>query len=330
MTPLSILIPVKDGAAYLRKTLPPLAASLEADDEILVSDDGSRDDVAAVASAHGARFLPHPRNTGPAAARNRAAREARHALLVFLDADVRVHADTVPRLRRVLDDPSLAAAFGSYDARPEGRSWISVYKNLAHHFVHQRSGAEASTFWAGCGVVRADALRDAGGFDERYRRPSIEDVELGYRLRAAGLRIRLAPEVQVTHLKEWTLLSWLRADLLDRAIPWSRLLAQGRGLPRDLNFTVRDRWASALVAAGLAALGLAVAWPPAVLVTAAAWLIAVALDAPFLAFCARHESAAFAVAAAVFQIAHRMAGLAGLAIGIATARKPVATVRPST
>ncbi len=330
MAPLSILIPVKDGAAYLRKTLPALAVGLEPGDEVLVSDDGSRDDAAAVAAAHGARFLPHAENTGPAGARNRAARVARSALLVFLDADVRVHAETLHRLRHALDDASLVAAFGSYDARPEAGAWVSVYKNLAHHFVHQRSGGEASTFWAGCGVIRADVFRDLGGFDEGYRRPSIEDVELGYRLRAAGHRIRLLPEIQVTHLKEWSLGSWLRADLVDRAIPWARLLAEGRGLPRDLNFTRRDRLASGLVALGLGALAASLLWPAAAIAAGGAWLVAVALDAPFLLFCARHESVAFALAAAAFQLLHRAAGLVGLAIGLVTPRARVATAGPST
>jgi hypothetical protein len=221
----------------------------------------------------------------------------------------------------VLDDPSVTAAFGSYDDRPPALSWPSLYKNLAHHFVHQRSCREASTFWAGCGAVRRETFLAVGGFDPAYRRPSVEDVELGYRLRAAGHRIRLVPEAQVTHLKRWSLGGWLAADLRDRAVPWARLVRAGRGLPTDLNFTVSDRAASGLV--GLAfVLGALSAWRPALLGPALACLAgSVALDRAFLAFAGRRVSPAFAVAAAGMQVLHRAAGLVGCAYGVLFANR---------
>ena len=311
----SIIVPVRDGAAFLAESLPALVASAGEDAEVIVCDDGSRDGSASVAAAHGALVIPHPVPTGPAAARNRGARGTRGRILVFVDADVRVHADTIPRLRRALDDPAISAAFGSYDDAPPARSWPSFYRNLAHHFVHQRSRREASTFWAGCGAVRRDAFLAAGGFDPAYRRPSVEDVELGYRLRAAGHRIRLVPEAQATHLKSWTLGGWLASDLRDRAVPWARLVRAGRGLPADLNFTAGDRAASALV--GLAFfLTAASAWRFWLLGAAISCLaLAAFLDRSFLALAAHRGSTTFATAAAGMQILHRAAGLAGFAYG---------------
>ena len=311
----TVIVPVRDGVAYLGECLPALFAAAGEDAEVIVCDDGSRDGSARCAAAHGTRVVPHDVPTGPAAARNRGARAARGAVLVFVDADVRVGADAIRLLRRELDDPSVAAAFGSYDDAPRSRSWPSLYKNLAHHFVHQRSRREASTFWAGCGVVRREAFLAAGGFDPAYRRPSIEDVELGGRLRAAGHRIRLVPEAQVTHLKRWTLAGWLGADLRDRAVPWARLVRSGRPLPPDLNFTVRDRAASALVGLAVVLAGAAL-WRGWLLGPAAALLAAaVALDRPFLAFAARRGSPAFALAAAGMHVLHRAAGLAGFVYG---------------
>jgi hypothetical protein len=313
----SVVVPVRDGAAFLAESLPALVAALPDDAELIVCDDGSQDGSVPVAAAHGARVLPLEGPIGPAAARNRGARAAGGAILVFLDADVRVHADTILRLRRELDDPQVTAAFGSYDDAPPARSWPSLYRNLAHHFVHQRSRREGSTFWAGCGAVRRGAFLAVGGFDPAYHRPSIEDVELGYRLRAAGHRIRLVPEAQVTHLKRWSLVGWLAADLRDRAVPWARLVRAGRGLPADLNFTASDRTASGLVGLALALGGLSV-WRPALVVPAMACLaVAIALDRALLAFAARRVSLAFALAAAGMQVLHRAAGLAGFAYGYA-------------
>jgi GT2 family glycosyltransferase len=322
--PAAVIVPVRDGKAYLERTLPPLLASLPPGVELLVCDDGSRDGSGELAAALGAHVLRLSSPRGPAAARNHAARATAAETLVFVDADCRVHDDTILRLLAALDEPAVAAAFGSYDDTPEARSTVSLYKNLAHHFVHQRSQREAATFWAGCGAIRRDAFDAVGGFDEAYTRPSIEDVELGYRLKAAGYRIRLVPEAQVTHLKEWTLGSWLRADVRDRAIPWTRLLRAGHALPRDLNFTVRDRTATALAALApllmLLALFAPKAWAMTLMGTAAAALLAsVALDLPFLMFGARCVSPWFAVAAAGLHLLHRAAGLAGFAVGLVRA-----------
>jgi hypothetical protein len=315
---LDVVVPVRDGGAYLARTLVPLLASLPPGASVLVCDDGSRDGSAELARSVGARVLRRETSEGPAAARNRGAREGGADRIVFLDADCRVHPDTIARLMAALDDPAVAAAFGSYDDAPEARTTVSLYKNLAHHFVHQRSRAEAETFWAGCGIVRREAFEAVGGFDEAFARPSIEDVDLGYRLRSAGHRIRLVPEAQVTHLKEWRLGSWLLADFRDRALPWARLVRAGRALPRDLNFTGRDRVATGLV--GLAPiLGVAalVATPraPWLFAAAGALLASALLDLPFLRFAARRVSPAFALSAAALHLIHRAAGLVGFVVG---------------
>jgi GT2 family glycosyltransferase len=318
-------VPARDASATLTAVLPALRAALPPDGEILVVDDGSADDTSAVGAAGGARVLRENAAKGPAAARNLGARAASGDVLVFLDADCRPHEDAIELLLGALEDSTVAATFGSYDDHPEARSWVSLYKNLAHHFVHQRSAEEASTFWAGLGAIRRDVFLAAGGFDESYLRPSIEDVELGYRLKAAGHRIRLVRGAQVTHLKRWTLGSWLASDLRDRAVPWARLLRGGRPLPSSMNFTASDRAASALVALALLLLCgagvLRTPWQGTALAGAAmAVAFSLALDAPFLRFTARTVSFAFALASAVLHVVHRTAGILGLALGLVIPR----------
>ncbi len=57
------------------------------------------------------------------------------------------------RVLFVSEEPDLAAVFGSYDDEPAAPNFLSQYKNLFHHFVHQQGSAEASTFWSGCGAI---------------------------------------------------------------------------------------------------------------------------------------------------------------------------------
>jgi hypothetical protein len=144
----------------------------------------------------------------------------------FVDADVTLHADALRIAAQAFQaDPSLEAVFGAYDDAPAARNFLSQYKNLLHHYVHQHAHVEASTFWTGCGAMRASTFRMLGGFDEQsYRLPSIEDIDLGYRLRRDGGRIRLLKDMRCKHLKRWTWYSLLRSDIFERGIPWTVLL----------------------------------------------------------------------------------------------------------
>lgn len=246
---LSVIIPVYNGGENFRQCLASLADSTRPADEIIVVDDGSPDGSGAIAQSAGACVISlsgPPR--GPAHARNRGAAVATGDLLIFFDADVAVHSDALARLETYLNErPELTAAFGSYDDAPPARGLATRYKNLLHHYVHQHSARDASTFWAGCGAIRRGAFETMHGFDESYRNASIEDIELGMRLKRAGLQIRLCADVQVTHLKRWMFFDLLRADIFDRAVPWSRLILRDQNVPRDLNLNWLSRASALLV-----------------------------------------------------------------------------------
>jgi hypothetical protein len=118
---------------------------------------------------------------------------------------------------------------------------MSQYKNLSHSFIHHTSAARASTFWAGFGAVRRDAFEQVGGFDKRFVRPSVEDIDLGYRLSAAGYTVVLDPAVSAAHLKRWTVASAIVSDVRDRGIPWTQLIWRYGALGNDLNLRTEYR-----------------------------------------------------------------------------------------
>jgi glycosyltransferase involved in cell wall biosynthesis len=300
---LSVVIPVHNGANDLPRCLRALRDSAGIGPfEILVVDDGSTDDSASVAASFGARVARRER-LGPAAARNAGAIEARGDLVFFLDADVAVHPDTLARaLRRFDADPGLAALFGSYDDRPEAPGVVSRYRNLLHHYVHQRGefvddARSARTFWTGCGAIRRGVFLEHGGFDPGlYRRPAIEDIELGYRVSRAGGRIVLARDVLATHLKRWTFLDVVRTDIFRRGVPWMLLMLRSHTGENDLNV---DRSGRLSVAAtglgGLAALG-ALVWPPLAFVALACLAMIAGLNRGFYGFLSRRGGILFAAA----------------------------------
>ena len=246
---ISVIIPVYNGADHLDACLKALESSTVQPLECIVVDDGSTDNSAAIAKHRGASVLTTGGRCGPARARNIGAQSSRGEILLFLDADVCVHLDTLARVAEEFSvRPGLDAVIGSYDRRPTARGFVSEYRNLMHHFVHHRGNREASTFWAGCGAIRKPLFLEAGGFDENYRAASIEDIELGYRLTRAGRKLALNPQIQVTHLKSWDLQSMLRTDFFYRALPWSELTLRSGNMPNDLNLRISQRISVALVA----------------------------------------------------------------------------------
>ena len=300
---ISAVMPVYNGAAVLSASLAPLVAMQRAGEiaEIIVVDDGSTDASASIAADCGARLLPSGGRLGPGGARNVAAADAAGEILWFVDADVVVHDDAARALREAFRASGAAAVFGSYDDRPPARNFLSQYKNLVHRFYHQRGAGEADTFWAGCGAIRRDLFLACGGFDAAsYPYPSIEDIELGFRLRQRGLGIALAPQLQATHLKVWRLGNLLHTDIARRALPWSRLIQARSGLPDALNVTLGERLNAALaalliLAMALAASGVAPPWLPL------AVLVAVGVgNARLFAFFRRARGAAFALAGVAF------------------------------
>ena len=239
---LSVIVPVRDGGEGFDRCLRGLRASKGAKFELIVVDDGSKDGSAQRAEAAGARVIRSEVARGPAWARNQGAAAARAPIIFFLDADVVVHPDALRRaLARFRADRGLAALFGSYDDRPDDPGLVSQYRNLLHHYVHQSGtffgdARPAHTFWTGLGAIRKSCFEAVGGFDPaRYRRPTIEDIELGYRLARDGHRVILSRDIQATHLKRWSLRSTVVTDVFRRGVPWMVLMLRSGVAESDLN-----------------------------------------------------------------------------------------------
>lgn len=316
----SVVVPVHAGGNHFGRCLQALAQAQPAPEEIIVVPDGNPADAQRQARQIGVRVLEATDAArGPAHARNRGARAAHGQILFFTDADVVVPKDVVRNIKKAfLEDPSLDALIGSYDDAPGAPNFLSQYRNLLHHYVHQTSNPEASTFWGACGAIRRDVFLQVGGFDEAYEHPSIEDIELGYRLKQNGHRIALRKELRVKHLKRWTPFSIVKTDFLRRALPWTELILQRQTLPNDLNLDSSSR-ISTIAAYGL--LGGAVGtfwWPAFGLLALACALTLFGLNFPLYRFFVRKRSVLFAAKAVPWHWLYYL--YSGLAFGIGLAR----------
>lgn len=298
---LAVVIPAYNASMTLEDCLSGIAGSKRKPDEIILYNDGSTDDTVEIANRYGVKVITNDgAPKGPAAGRNICAQNTSADLLVFIDADVQVHENSIGDLEAALmSAPDIAGAFGSYDDAPRSRRMAALYANLRHHFYHQHSDREASTFWSGFGAIKRDIFLTNNGYDTRFAQPSIEDVEFGIRLRNAGYRILLTPEAQAKHCKDWGLIQLWRTDIFQRALPWSKLIISGETEGADLNASTRERLVCVL-AHLIWILAIAAFFAPAILPVLIVTAISYgALNIQFYQLLARRGGAGLAICGAI-------------------------------
>jgi GT2 family glycosyltransferase len=315
----SVIVPAHEAGDKFQRCLASIAALVPRPLEVIIAADGVAAEFGGLAEEHGFETVTLPEQGGPARARNAGAERARGGILFFVDSDVLVPADAVRQVTSAFEaDPELAALFGSYDDEPLERSFLSQFKNLFHHYTHQTSSEEASTFWGACGAVRRDAFVECGGFDETYGRPAMEDIELGYRLKGAGHRIRLVKTLQVKHMKAWSARGLLATDFCDRALPWTQLILERKGLINDLNLRTADRVSAAIAYAMVALVALALLVPWALVGVPILGAALLALNAPLYRFFWRKRGGRFTAGAVAWHWFYFL--YSGLAFGMGFVR----------
>ena len=314
LTP-TIIIPFHRNLAQLRESLPAARRALP-NAQILIAADGALDDCRPLAQECNARVISIAGPKGPGAARNHAAAEATGDVLIFVDADVVPAPDALGGMCRLLEqEPDVAAVFGAYDHDPGERNFMSQYKNLSHACVHESGNPEASTFWAGLGAIRTRGFRQVGGFDERFGPPSVEDIDLGYRVRKAGFRVRLDPRFRGKHLKRWTTWNSIVTEVKFRGIPWTQLIHRYGGLSNDLNTKSELRLSVALAYVFLASLMAAAIWPGAALVAVAAIAVLVTINRDYYAWFVRHRGWGFTLRVIPAHVLHHLCNGVSFVVG---------------
>lgn len=202
---LSVLIPCYNGSRHLPQLVDSLVRQSQVPDEIVVVDDGSLDESARIASGLPVRLIRHPRNLGPATARNTALEHSSGEIVLFVDSDTVADRDlveTVLATYKKYDEPRLAGIGGR---AVEGQvktlydRWRAMHASQDHGKHARRS---VDYLFGLCASYKRVVLEDVGGFDSFFPINAGEDTDLGYRLRKAGLVLRYEPQAIVFHQHE--------------------------------------------------------------------------------------------------------------------------------
>jgi glycosyltransferase involved in cell wall biosynthesis len=155
---ITIILPARNESAGLKGLLPRIFAAVPSPD-IIVVDDGSTDDTAAVAEAAGAHVIRHPYGIGNGAAIKSGARAAKGEILIFMDADGQHDPADIPRLLAKLDEgyDMVVGARGSASQASVGRGIANrLYNRLASYMA----GHPIKDLTSGFRAVRATKFRD--------------------------------------------------------------------------------------------------------------------------------------------------------------------------
>lgn len=194
----SVILPVRNGADVIGPLLDALAAQrVEGGHEVILVDDLSRDDTAAVAEAHGARVVRSPVWSGAFQARNLGLEIARGEIIAFIDADCRPAPDWLAAGVAELDRGELELVAGHIDVQLSEQPGLVERVDFARYLDQERTVSEGG-FGATANLFTWRRIIDeVGGFE----RESIADGDriLCLRATARGHRLGYSPKPVVAH-----------------------------------------------------------------------------------------------------------------------------------
>lgn len=196
---ISVVVPAYNCQNTIAHTLKAIQNQTINIDEIIVVDDGSVDQGAAVIKKFQKVKYIFQNNSGPAGARNRGAQEARGEIIFFTDSDCVPRKDWVEKSLPHFQDSRVGVVAGSYGiANSENILARCIHKEILyrhHHLMPQYPKAFGSYNFG----VRKKVFEEVGGFNTVYPWASGEDNDLSYKILNAGHKIYFEKNSLVDH-----------------------------------------------------------------------------------------------------------------------------------
>jgi glycosyltransferase involved in cell wall biosynthesis len=209
----SVIIPVKNGSRTLGTCLVSIKRSYYKNIEIIVVDDHSTDNTADIVRSNKCILFEAKDGSGANNARNFGASHANGEILVFMDSDIVVERETILGIVETLEDQHIDAVVGIYTAKHRHESFVSQYKNLWVRYSYIKSSPAIDWLFGSISGIRKEAFKKLGGFNiELLAKHGHDDIELGKRFAQAKLNIILNMDIEVEHLKNYTLGSFIKNE----------------------------------------------------------------------------------------------------------------------
>lgn len=211
MLKVSVYVPCYNSKEYIDKCLCAILNQSYPVDEVLVINDGSNDGSAEIISRFPVRIINNDTNRGLSATRNIALNEARNNFVVSIDADCIVNSNWLEDCMKNFCNPKVAAVGGRLAEAPSNNAvnfWRGAH--LKHHWGNDK--LINPVFLSGSNlIIRKEALRKIGFYDQEKYRNNYEDVDLSFRLKKSGFELIYEPLAEAIHIRKDTVVSALKA-----------------------------------------------------------------------------------------------------------------------
>ncbi len=206
----SVIIPAYNAAKTLSSCLDALLHQTILPNEIIVVDDGSKDETKTIGESYSLVNVISQENKGPANARNNGARAAHGSIIIFLDSDCVPEKNWLEEMLRPFTDENVVGVQGAYMTNQT--SLVARFDQLDIEYRYERMKRANKLDWIGSysAAYRRKLFLSEKGFDETFPKASGEDAEFSYRLAEKGFRLVFAPSAIVYHTHPSDLLHYLR------------------------------------------------------------------------------------------------------------------------
>jgi glycosyltransferase involved in cell wall biosynthesis len=207
---ISIIIPIYNGAGTIKHCLDSIFALNDDACEVIVVDDCSRDDSRAIVKKYPCRLVQLERHSGASGARNAGAMNSKGEALFFIDADCLLKQDTLSIVRDNLSrNKNDVVIGGTYTPVPYDPGFFSLFQSAYINYSETKKCVDPDYVATHALVIRPETFKKINGFTENFL-PILEDVEFSHRLRRAGHKLVMDPDLQVRHIFRFTFLKSLR------------------------------------------------------------------------------------------------------------------------
>ncbi len=197
---ISIIIPNYNGSRTIGKCLDSIFAFDDRAREVIVIDDRSEDGSSDIIRKFPCRLIQFEKHAGASSARNAGAFSSRGDVLFFIDADCLIKDDTLSIIRKRLSgQPKDLIIGGTYTLVPFDPGFFSRFQSAFINYFETKKCDNPDYLATHALAIRAETFKRIGGFKEDFL-PILEDVEFCHRLRRAGCRLLVEPELQVQHI----------------------------------------------------------------------------------------------------------------------------------
>lgn len=227
---ISVIIPNRNGADTIGKCLEGVYSSEYENFEAIVVDDCSEDESIEIIEKFPCRLVRLESHGGASKARNSGAREAKGEALFFIDADCVLNLDTLATAAKAFRRHKDKVVGGTYTPLPYDRGFYSTFQSIFINYSETKY-KEPDYVATHAMLISRELFTESGGFNEDFL-PILEDVEFSHRLRKAGTRLIMLPELTVRHIFNFTLGRSLR-NALRKSMYWTMYSIRNRDLLSD-------------------------------------------------------------------------------------------------